>query len=309
LEFSFKNFLNLIRWKNLAIIAITQLLIKYALLEPFGVNTALNELGISLLILATLCIAAAGNIINDIYDVDIDFINKPNKLIVGKSISEKTAYNLFIALNIIGVGVGFYLSRAIGKSGFFSIFVVVSALLYIYAIYLKGIVLVGNIVISILVASSILIVGLFELTPNLTPLNRDIQLTFFKILINYALFAFGINLLREIVKDIEDVDGDYKSGINTLAIAIGRERTKNVVLVLNNIPIVALIFYVVSEFYKHQIALIYFLGFVIAPLIYSSIKLINAKTKQDFHHIASIYKLVMAFGMLSLLLYKFVILK
>lgn len=303
------NFLNLIRWRNLLIIAISQLLIKYTLLEPFGVDTALNGLGITLLICATVCIAAAGNIINDIYDVETDVINKPDKLIIGTSISEKTAYNLFIALNVIGVGIGFYLSRSIGKSGFFSIFVVISALLYIYASYLKGIILVGNIVVSILVACSILIVGLFELTPNLTPLNRAIQLTFFKILLDYALFAFSINLLREIVKDIEDVDGDYKTGLNTLPIAIGRERAKNLVLVLNNIPIAALIFYVVSEFYTQEIALIYFLGFVIAPLIYINIKLINTKTKKDFHHISSIYKIVMGFGMLSLLLYKFVILK
>lgn len=303
------NFLNLIRWKNLLMIALAQLLIKYALLEPFGVDIALNGLGITLLICATVCIAAAGNIINDIYDVETDVINKPDKLIIGTSISEKTAYNLFIALNVIGVGIGFYLSHSIGKSGFFSIFVVISALLYIYASYLKGIILVGNIVVSILVACSILIVGLFELTPNLTPLNRAIQLTFFKILLDYALFAFSINLLREVVKDIEDVDGDYKSGLNTLPIAIGRERAKNVVLVLNSLPIATLIFYVVSEFYTQQIALIYFLGVVIAPLIYISIKLLSAKTKQDFHHISSIYKIVMGFGMLSLLLYTFVILK
>ena len=78
------NFLNLIRWKNLLLIATVQLLIKYALLEPFGVQTALSSLGISLLMLATLCIAAAGYIINDIFDVETDSINKPEKLIVGK---------------------------------------------------------------------------------------------------------------------------------------------------------------------------------------------------------------------------------
>lgn len=288
-------------------IVLVQLLIKYALLEPFGVKTALDGFGITLLIIATICIAAAGNVINDICDIDTDFINKPDKLIVGKTISEKTAYNLFIVFNVLGVVIGFFLSQRVGKSAFFSIFVIISALLYIYASYLKGILLIGNIVISVLVASSILIVGLFELTPNLKAFNKNIQLTFFKIILEYALFAFMINFLREIVKDIEDIDGDYKTGLNTLPIAIGRKRTINVAIVLNNIPIILLIFYVVSEFYKYQIALIYFLAVVIAPLIYISLKLMSAKTKQDFHNISSLYKLVMLFGMLSLFLYNFII--
>ncbi|GAL80200.1 hypothetical protein JCM19274_3770 [Algibacter lectus] len=207
-------------------IALTQLLVKYALLEPFGgVAISLDGIGISLLIFATICIAAAGNIINDIYDIETDFVNKPHKLIVGNSISEKTAYNLFIVLNFIGVGVGFYLSHAVGKSAFFSLFVIISALLYVYATYLKRTLLIGNIVISILVALSVLIVGIFELLPALTLENRDIQLTFFKIIFDYAVFAFLLNLIREIAKDVEDIDGDYKAGMNTLPIAIGRDRT------------------------------------------------------------------------------------
>ena len=117
------NFLNLIRWKNLLMIAFMQLLIKYALLVPFGAQTSLDGLGITLLILATICIAAAGNIINDIYDIETDLVNKPDRVIIGKSISEKTAYNLFIVFNVIGVGVGFYLSHRVGRAPFFSLFV------------------------------------------------------------------------------------------------------------------------------------------------------------------------------------------
>ena len=133
-------------------IALVQLFIKYALLEPFGVQTSLDPFGITLLILATICIAAAGNIINDIYDIETDIVNKPNTIIIDKSISEKIAYNLFIILNLIGVGVGFYLSHLVGRAAFFSIFVIISILLYVYASYLKCTLLVGNIVISMLVA-------------------------------------------------------------------------------------------------------------------------------------------------------------
>lgn len=289
-------------------IALAQYLIKYALLEPFGATTALDELGILLLILATVCIAAAGNIINDIYDMETDTINKPKKVIVGISISEKTAYNLFIAFNLIGVALGLYLSNRIGKSPFFSIFVLISGLLYIYASYLKRTLIIGNIIISLLVASSILIVGLFELTPTLTPYNRNLQLSFFSIILDYALFAFIINLLREIAKDIEDINGDYKAGMNTLPIAIGRERSKNILAVLNFIPVFGIIYHVVSNLYRYPIVVAFFLLCIIGPILFTCIKTFSLKTKQDATFISNMYKLVMFFGIVSLLLYKYVML-
>lgn len=289
-------------------IALVQCLIKYGLFEPFGISTSLTPFNFFLLIMATLCIAAAGNIINDIYDVETDFINKPNKIIVGKTISEKTAYNLFISLNVIGVGIGFYLSHAIGKSELFALFVIISALLYVYASYLKQTFLIGNIVISILVALSILIVGIFELIPAMTIQNQGIQLVFFKILFDYAIFAFLINFIREISKDVADIDGDYKSGMNTLPIVFGRERTSKILFILSFIPLGAVIYYVINNLYTKPVAVIYFLVFIIAPLIYLLILIFNAKTKKDFITISNILKLVMLFGILSILLYKFMLL-
>lgn len=300
------TFLNLIRWKNLLMIALMQLLIKYAFLEPFGFSFGLSTLQISILILATICIAAAGNIINDIYDVETDFVNKPNKIIIGKSISEKTAYNLFIILNVLGVGLGYYLSQSVGRSGFLSIFVIISALLYVYASYLKQMFLVGNIVVSLLVAMSLIVVGIFELLPEITTENRQTLFTFFKIILDYALFAFIINLIREIAKDIEDIDGDYKAGMRTLPIVLGRKRAGNILFVLTLVPLFAVGYYVINSLYKNQTAVIYFLIFVIAPLLYISIKSFSAKTKKDYYHISNVLKLVMLFGMLSLLLYKFI---
>jgi 4-hydroxybenzoate polyprenyltransferase len=288
-------------------IALVQVLIKYALLVPFGVITALNGFGFSLLVLATLCIAAAGNIINDIYDVETDLVNKPNQVIVGKTISEKKANNLFIAFNVIGVGLGFYVSNLVGKNGFFAIFVIISALLYVYASYLKQILVIGNIVISILVALSIIIVGLFELLPIITPENQTVQLTYFKIILDYALFAFLINLVRELAKDIEDIDGDHKAGMNTLPIAIGRDRASKVLFALSLMPLLAVVYYMITYLYKQPIAIGYFLIFVVAPLIYIAIKSFNAETKKDVRHISKILKLVMLLGMLSLLLFPFIL--
>ncbi|TYB73287.1 MULTISPECIES: geranylgeranylglycerol-phosphate geranylgeranyltransferase [Bizionia] len=300
-----QSILSLIRWKNLLMIALVQLLIKYALLESFGVTITLNGFGFSLLIIATLCLAAGGNIINDIFDQDTDAVNKPKKVIVGKSISEKTAYSLFIGFNVVGVLIGFYLSHLVGRSGFFALFVVVSGLLYIYASYLKQMILVGNIVISALIALSIIMVGLFELLPAITPQNQETQLTFFKIILDYALFAFCINLIRELVKDIEDIDGDYKVGMNTLPIAIGRARATHVTLALTFIPLAAVIYYVITYLYHNLWIVGYFLIFIIAPLIYIIIRLFQAKLKTDYHFISSLLKIIMLFGMLSLLIYKY----
>lgn len=290
-------------------IALVQLLIKYALLEPFRASIMFDWFGIGLLIVATLCLAAAGNIINDIFDVETDSVNRPNKVIIGKKVSEKTAYNLFIVLNVIGILIGFYLSHLVGRSGFFAIFVIISALLYVYATYLKQTLLIGNIVVSLLVAMSILIVGVFELIPAITPQNQPTQLFFFKILLDYALFAFLINLVRELAKDLEDIDGDHKAGMNTLPIAIGRERATKVLFGISLLPLFAVVYYTMTYMYKQPIAVGYFLVLVVAPLLYITIKSFSAKTKKDFHHMSTILKFVMLFGMLSLLLYKYILIQ
>ncbi|WP_299365485.1 geranylgeranylglycerol-phosphate geranylgeranyltransferase [Winogradskyella sp.] len=305
------HFLNLIRWKNLVMIALVQLLIKYALLLPFfeshGVITTLSPLAFSLLVISTLCIAASGYIINDIYDIETDKVNKPERVIVGTYVSEKVALRLFIVLNVIGVGLGFYLSNGIGKSGFFVIFFMASALLYIYSSYLKQMLLVGNIVVSLVVALSLLLVGIFELLPVINEGNRKIQIFFFRLILDYAIFAFMVNLVRELVKDIEDIDGDYKAGMQTLPIVLGRDRTTKIVFILSLIPIFSVVYYVVTNLFKQQLFVGYFLIFIIAPLIYISIKLFSAEHKSHYKHISSVLKLVMLTGLLSIVLYPLVL--
>lgn len=305
------HFLNLIRWKNLIMIALVQILIKYALLLPFyeshGVITTLNSYGFLLLVLATIFIAAGGYIINDIYDIEADKINKPNKVIINTHISEKIALRLFIVFNIIGVGLGFYLSNVIGKSGYFTIFFIASALLYIYSSFLKQTFLAGNIIISFIVALSILLVGIFELLPIITDTNREVQVFFFKLILDYAIFAFMINLIRELVKDIEDIDGDHKMNMQTLPIVLGRERANKIVFVLSLIPLFSVVYYVITNLFKQQLLVGYFLILVIAPLIYMTIKIFSAEQKLHYKHISIILKFVMFTGMLSMLLYKYVL--
>lgn len=304
------TFLKLIRWKNLLLLALVQILIKYGLLEPFidlyGVTTTLKPLGFAIFVLATVCVAAAGNIINDIYDVEADSINKPKRVIIGKDINEKKGTTLFIILNMIGVFLGYYISYEIGKSGFFAIFIIISGLLYVYSSYLKNYVLVGNLLISLLVAVGLLLVGVFELLPPITQENREIQITFFKIILDYAIFAFLINFIREIIKDIEDIEGDRAAGYQTLATDFSEKTARLMAFILTLITIAAVIFYIIDYLYKQNLVVGYFLLAIVAPLIYIAIQIFQAKEKKQYSRISSILKLIMLAGICSMLLFQFI---
>ena len=302
------NFFKLIRWQNLVLILLIQVLIKYVLFNTIdALSLALSDFNFGLLVLATLCIAAAGNIINDIYDLETDQINKPDRVIIDKHISEKTAFNWYVILTIIAVGIGFYLANQVQKTGFAVIFIGISALLYMYATHLKQAILIGNLVIAGLVSMVILVVGLFDLLPVITAENQLLQLGFFKILMDYAIFALMINLCREILKDIEDIDGDHALEMRTLPIVIGRLRATKVVFALSILLQFLIVYYIISEIYEYYIAVVYFLLCIVAPLLVFSIKIFTAETKKEFQHLSNLLKFVMLFGVLSILLYPFIL--
>jgi len=285
-----------------------QVFVKYGLFEALGVPLAMSAFQFALLVFATICIAAGGNVINDIYDVDIDKINKPSNVVVGAKISEKTANQFFIALTVLGVTAGFYLSNSIEKPGFAAVFIIVSALLYMYASSLKGMLLVGNLLVSALVAFSLLIVGIFDIVAVIQPEDKEIQLLALNVLLHYAFFAFFINFIREIVKDIQDINGDKNGGINTLPIAIGRKRTTYVVFGLGVLAVFLVILYMYVFLYSTQPMVLYFLFLVVAPLLYFCIKTWSAETLKDFAFLSLLLKIIMFLGMCSILLYPSVIL-
>lgn len=300
-------FLRLIRIENLVVIAIMQLLLKYALFVPFDLGMALPDLQYILLVLASISIAAAGYIINDIYDAPIDAVNRPKKQIIGKKITEKTAYNYYIFWNVLGVGTGFYLANYIGKPSLAAVFIVLSVLLYLYASYLKTVLLAGNILVALLVATSILVCGIFDLYPAITEANRVGQSTVFSIVLDYALFAFVLTILREIVKDIQDINGDKKGGVYSIPIAIGRKRASLVAFVWNIGVLALVVYYVYTYLYQQQIAMLYFLFAIIAPLLYFAIRILMAEKQQDYAKLSALLKIVMLTGVLSLLLYPFIL--
>lgn len=303
-----KPFLQLIRLPNLVMIIFTQALVKYHLFEPFGLDVTLTDLDFVLLVISMVCLAAAGNIINDIHDRKTDAINKPHKLIIGTQISEKIAYNLFFILNIVGVGIGFYLSNLVGQPSFTALFIIPSAFLYFYATQIKGTVLVGNLVVSIMVAMIIVMVGIFDLVPAITPENRLTQKVIFSILIDYAIFAFLLNFLREMVKDQEDIKGDYNAGYQTLPVILGRERTNKIIFLVALLPLAGALYYIYHFLFENKIAVWYAMIFVVAPLLYFLVKITAAKTKDQYHHLSTLLKLVLAAGLISIGLYRFILL-
>ncbi len=297
------NYLKLIRYKNLLLLAFMQLIFRYGFLKLQNIPLALNDFQYVLLVLSTVLIAAAGYVINDIFDQETDYYNRPNTLIIGKSISEKAAYNLYFILNITGVAIGFYLSNLILKPSFTGAFIIISATLYMYATSLKQMLLVGNIIVALLLSFSVLLIGLFDLLPATYDGNRAEMGIMFSMLIDYAIFAFLINLIREIVKDMEDVEGDYNQGMNTLAIAIGKVKTSRVVMGLAIIATLILLWYINTYLMENALyaAVIYGFLFVVAPMIFFTIKISNAKTKEEFHLLSKVLKWIIFFGILSVL--------
>jgi 4-hydroxybenzoate polyprenyltransferase len=300
-------FLKLIRYQNLLMLAIMQLIFRYAFLESQSVPLALSDWQFALLVLSTVCIAAGGYLINNILDRGTDEINKPNDVVIGKQISETMGYNIYIALNIVGVAIGFYIANAVYKPNFAAVFVIVAATLYVYANGLKQTLLIGNIIIALLLSFSILILGIFDLLPMIVPENQVGMGIIFEILIDYAVFAFIINFIREIVKDLEDVNGDYNQGMNTLPIALGVARTGKIVFGLSFIPLGLIIYYINENLFSNDLyyATAYGLLLILGPLLYFTIKMFSAKNQKDFHHLSTVLKFVIFFGILSIAIINF----
>jgi 4-hydroxybenzoate polyprenyltransferase len=303
------KFLKIIRIQNLIMLALLQFIIRFVFLKNQNVSLALANWQFCLLILSTLCIAAGGYIINDIFDQETDEVNNPKTRIVGVSISESFAYNLYVGFTIIGVCIGFYLSNVILRPSFATVFIVLASLLYFYATSLKQTLLIGNIIVAFVLSFSIIIIALFDMFPSIDPENKPRMAVLFGIMLDYAIFAFMINFLREIVKDLEDEIGDKSQLMNTLPIVIGITKTSKFIAILSLIPIVLVSNYVYQYFFKNNLLVCTLFGMftIIAPLIYFASKIWFAKSKQDFKHLSLILKIILFFGIISIALISFTI--
>ncbi len=299
------KYLKLIRYQNLLLLAFMQLLFRYGFLKfQNNIVLSLSDWQYGLLVLATILIAAAGYIINDIFDQETDYDNKKENVIASQIISEKSAYNLYFALNIISVCIGYYLANVIQKPSFAGVFIIISATLYMYATTLKQMIIIGNIIVALLLSFSVVIIGLFDLLPTTYIENQAKMGLLFSILIDYAIFTFIINFIRELIKDMEDIEGDKNNGMNTLPIALGNAITTKIACLLTSGALLLLLAYIYKNMVvtKLYYSVVYAFVFIVAPLIFVAVKVWQAKVKTQFSLISKVLKWIIFFGILSILM-------
>ncbi|GAB3423735.1 geranylgeranylglycerol-phosphate geranylgeranyltransferase [Niabella aquatica] len=302
-----KPFLRLIRWPNLVFIILTQVLFEYCIYHPVyaGHVPAHNTFQFIMIAAASVFIAAGGYIINDYFDINIDLVNKPGKMVLDKKLSRRWALAWHLGFSIAGI-----ICTAIAVNPFSRWYLVVANmicvfLLWFYSARFKKDLLIGNIIVSLLTAWTILIVFLSKYSLHNAFGNADPgQVRLFRFAILYAGFAFIISLIREAVKDIEDMPGDEKFGCKTMPIAWGINAAKIYVTVWLTIITVVLL---VIQFYVLQfgwwLAVAYCFLFIVLPLLYIFRKLVRAQSTQDYHQLSNYTKGVMLTGILSMLFF------
>jgi len=309
-------FLRLVRLPNLVMIAVTQVLFYFSIVPLYNgdevwIYSTFTWQHYLLLIISSLLIAAAGNIINDYFDRNIDEINKPDKKIVDKLIKRRWVIVMHIAFSLIAILIGFYVDSQtpvfwLGFSNAICVLV-----LFAYSISLKKKLLVGNVLISLLTAWVIFVCficyyrtlacsGCEPTEEWPATLRRFMRISFL-----YAGFAFVISLIREVVKDLEDMEGDRKYGCKTIPIAWGIPAAKVFVAVW----LVVLIGMIsVVQIYVWQLgwhwSAAYSILLIIAPLVWILRKLYQAQVPKDYHQLSTVIKLVMLAGLTSMIFFK-----
>ena len=287
-------FFNLIRVVNVIIMMIAMMLCYFCLNDYLIAEDLLDRKFILLLISVALT-AAAGYIINDYYDVKLDIINKPGKVIIGNIFSRRQAILFHSVLNILAITASMFINIQV-------VFAVItsSVLLYLYSVSFKKQFLIGNIVISFLSGFMVFIIWLF---------NKSIPV---HLILFYSSFAFISTLIREIIKDTEDIDGDRNYNCKTLPIVAGIAKTKNVIQSMNLIfvgGIMLLLLYTnqisFQSKYSENIFSFYILILVLVPSLSVFYMVNKATTKKHFSRLSLVLKLIMIAGIFSMILIKF----
>ena len=310
------SFLKLIRLKNLIIVALTQLLIKFYLINPFIESFILSNTQFYLLVLATVFITASGYIINDIYDVATDTINKNQKRIIGQSIKSRNAIFWYIFFNLIGVLLGCYIACIVKKPAFGLIFFFCIYSLWTYSKHMKSSFLLGNLQVSFLTALSIFNVALFDMIPNENKTNSDLMIL--KIILCYTAFAFITTFIREIIKDLEDMEGDRKINAQTLAITYGIKKTKWIALAFTILTcfgiayfqyfqysVLCSTFFVELSYWGVNKISVFYTFFLQGLFLFLGFKIYHSQVKTDFYFISQLCKFIMIVGILSVPLFTY----
>ncbi|TNE55664.1 MAG: hypothetical protein EP338_02505 [Bacteroidetes bacterium] len=316
------HFFRLIRPINLVIIALTMYAMRYFYFDLAHLRYRIGgaawheRLDFALLVFSTVLIAAAGNIINDYFDVKADRINRPERLIISKHIKRRWAIISHWLLNGIAFSIAIYLS--IRYHTFWYVFVHLISInaLWFYSLYFKRKVLIGNVIVSLLAALVPLLCGIhFHLTAYLDEtyyfmseqqanahaldwilfLARDGRIIF-----AMASFAFILNLAREIIKDIQDVAGDEKLFAKTLPMKYGlrgASRIAGSILIVFPLSVIAL-YFAVRE--PYLLDLFYFLPlvFILISCLGLGVLLFRQLEEPQFQLIDFTLKILMLLGVL-----------
>lgn len=313
------SYFQLVRLPNLLFLALTQFLMHQAVLMPIlqlnGFDTHnISSTHLVLLIVATVFIAAGGNVLNDYFDIKIDAINKPEKQIVGKSISRQTAMILHQALTGIGVLTGLILAYMTKNFTLAFIFIVVPGLLWFYSSNYKRQFMVGNLVIAFTVGLSILTVPIMEmgmLKKEYGDLiyGTNIPQWFYLWISGFAVFAFLCTWIREIVKDIQDEKGDREMECRTMPIKWGTGKTKIFIYVLVAVTIALLL--VVGKLipFEGSFTLRYVIFGIIIPLLTFVYLTIKAKNRNDYQQASTLLKIIMLVGVSYSFIFYFLLAK
>jgi 4-hydroxybenzoate polyprenyltransferase len=295
----------LIRLPNLIIVAVTQALIYYQLLQltfrKYSLSGTFSSFEFVLFTVATILITASGYIINDIYDIETDRINKPDKRIIQVHLSVSNAWKIYISIILTGAFISLYLAVQRYDLFYWFIYPVAIFLLYGYSRWFKGIPYLGNIIVSLFCAA---VPGIFFLSEAhiLKELKiKDLSsfLSLHGLLLSYVIFAFLTNLYREIVKDLQDEAGDKLANIHTAAVYFGNKTTKFVALFIALIISIVII-YTFSQAIFSNIPYLFAVQCLLIqmPLSVSIIKLIQAKNDKAFRNVGLWIKLIMINGLI-----------
>ncbi len=304
------HYLNLIRWPNLLIIILSMVFIRWFVIIPLLGAGGMSMVQFMVLLLSVLFITVAGYIINDFFDMDADRINKPGINRVGTTFSVAWAKNAYYLYSALGIAGGLLISWWVGEINYALIFLFTTGMLWYYSERYQCQVLLGNLVVAFLSALSFGLVWLYEFfaMKSHAELFSSAQANFMlisKMVLIYMGFAFFASLFREMIKDMEDLEGDSRMGCRTLPVVVGAGKAKTFTLAVG-VFMLAFILYV--QYFFFLSGYLYLFGYFFALdglLILMLIKLNRAKDIVDFSNLSGMSKLFMAAGILSMLIFYF----
>ena len=299
-------YLKLFRIQNLLMIALLMYFLRYFLLRPVYeydfITLQIDGFSFFLFVLGYVLLAAGGYAINDYYDIGMDEINRPEKTILRKEIPLSNGQYAYFIMTFLGVAISLWAIFRIGAPKLIFVLAIVTLLYWFYSTKYKRELIVGNVAVAFLAALSIGIVWLYEFFASIyngiIPLHNLGYIT--NIVLAYSAFAFLLTLIREIIKDMADVEGDNEFKCRTLPIVLGNKKTMIILYILLTIMLVGI---GASAWYFYTISHIYMLSFaalLTVMMIYFTSKLTKALERKDFIFLSDLLKIIFLAGIISI---------